>query len=197
MDHIQLTGVLLFVTVLWHAAAFARMGALHSVRPTNWSPRLLILVAATLFWFWLTAGAMYLVHRTSLLRATSFIVGQAGAARGSGLVVFLIGNLLLDWSRRSLGKNLQAAGTPPGAQNTLVTLGPYRTIRHPLYLSELALSLGLGLITGSWVFPALGLILLLLLPSVIATEEAALSRAFGEPWSDYARRTKRMIPGIW
>jgi len=73
----------------------------------------------------------------------------------------------------------------------LVTTGPYRWCRHPLYLSFILIILGLDLMFGS---PA-GILatLLLALPSMIyraRLEEKALADRFGEEWEAYRERTR-------
>jgi protein-S-isoprenylcysteine O-methyltransferase len=85
-----------------------------------------------------------------------------------------------------------------GPQHRLVDSGPYRHVRHPAYLGLLLSMLGLGLCAGHWasLVAAVGLPLAAILHR-IRIEEQALLRHFGPAYVDYARRTKRLVPGIY
>ena len=78
----------------------------------------------------------------------------------------------------------------------LVTRGPYRIVRHPLYLGELTATFGLAL-GAQRVWLALPAWLLCLSVQLVRTryEEQGLRTAFPE-YEEYARRTRRLIPGI-
>lgn len=78
----------------------------------------------------------------------------------------------------------------------LVTTGPYALVRHPLYLAELVSSLGLML---QYVQPWAGLVVaaaFLLQLVRMRFEEIVLAAAY-PAYADYARRTARLIPGVW
>jgi protein-S-isoprenylcysteine O-methyltransferase Ste14 len=80
----------------------------------------------------------------------------------------------------------------------LVETGVYRLIRHPAYLGHLASLLGIGMVLGNWV--SLTALVVLPLAGVwyrIQVEESVLLRHFGPAYRAYARRTKRLLPGIW
>jgi protein-S-isoprenylcysteine O-methyltransferase Ste14 len=84
------------------------------------------------------------------------------------------------------------------ADQTVVSSGPYRLIRHPSYTGMLLLSAGFGLGFHSW--PGLALCVMLPLASAlrrINVEESELTRVLGEPYRVYAEHTKRLIPGVW
>lgn len=78
----------------------------------------------------------------------------------------------------------------------LVTGGPYRLVRHPIYLGEIAGGAGLALHAFSW--PALLIWLLFIALQVrrMAYEEAVLARTFS-PYADYMKETARLIPGVY
>jgi protein-S-isoprenylcysteine O-methyltransferase Ste14 len=90
-----------------------------------------------------------------------------------------------------------AAGTnlPPMLPTTaLVTDGPYRWSRNPLYLAMLTIYLGIAIAAGSlWglvlVVPLFGLIS----ATVIAREERYLERKFGDVYRQYCARVRRWL----
>jgi protein-S-isoprenylcysteine O-methyltransferase Ste14 len=80
----------------------------------------------------------------------------------------------------------------------VVDQGPYRLVRHPGYLGILALFVGAGSATGSWI--AAGVITLLISAAYvyrIRMEETMLTTALGEPYRAYMAHTKRLIPFIY
>jgi protein-S-isoprenylcysteine O-methyltransferase Ste14 len=89
------------------------------------------------------------------------------------------------------------AGTPPEPYKpttAIVTSGPYRVTRNPIYLSFALVQLGIAFWAGS------GWILVLLLPvsvlmnyGVIAREERYLERKFGDEYFNYRRRVRRWM----
>jgi protein-S-isoprenylcysteine O-methyltransferase Ste14 len=83
-------------------------------------------------------------------------------------------------------------------KHAIVDKGIYRIIRHPAYLGHLASLLGMGLVSENWV--SLAVLVVLPLAGIlyrIHVEERALLRHFGPAYHEYARRTNRLLPGIW
>lgn len=81
---------------------------------------------------------------------------------------------------------------------TVIEAGPYRFIRHPSYTGGLITLLGLGLALGNWA----GLAALLACMGFaygyrMSVEEAALVASLGEPYKQYMRRTRRLIPFLF
>lgn len=149
--------------------------------------------ALTAGWFALMAGLVaYLVHPP--LMSWSMVplptwVRWAGVALG-GLTA--LGAL---WVFRSLGRNVTpTVVTRPEA--TLVTHGPYRFIRHPLYVNGALAFVAVSLMSRSWWFAALMVPTLALLSRRTRTEEANLAARFGRAWDEYAARTGRFVPRL-
>ncbi len=77
----------------------------------------------------------------------------------------------------------------------LVTSGPYRLVRHPIYLGFVLLAIGEALAFGSW--PALVIALAGIVPTFAwraRAEEKLLGGSFGERYAVYRARTRLMIP---
>lgn len=76
----------------------------------------------------------------------------------------------------------------------LVTQGPYRLSRNPMYLGFTLLYLGIALLAGSlWPLLFLPLVLLAMHFGVIVREEAYLERRFGDAYREYRRRVNRWL----
>ena len=112
----------------------------------------------------------------------------------SGSLLALAGAALVVRSRAQLGAACSFA--PKADQSTgLVTTGPYRLVRHPIYLGLALLAVGQALAFGSW--PALLIALLGVVPTLAwraRTEEKLLSRTFGESYEVYRQRTRMIVP---
>ncbi len=80
---------------------------------------------------------------------------------------------------------------------TVIEAGPYRYIRHPSYTGALITVLGLGLALGNWT-SILGMLACVGVGYAyrIHVEEAALVGALGEPYTEYQRRTARLVPFV-
>jgi protein-S-isoprenylcysteine O-methyltransferase Ste14 len=122
---------------------------------------------------------------------------QAGwpAVRLLGLALGLAGAALLVWASAALGRFLvhEAAVFQ---DHTLITGGPYRFLRHPIYSGYLALLLGSGV-------GLLNVYLLLLWPLSLLgilvqarSEERLLELKFGPAYRRYAARTGRLLPRL-
>ena len=79
---------------------------------------------------------------------------------------------------------------------TLVKIGAYRYIRHPMYSSLLFLAWGVFFKTPSWPGLLLALAASAALIATARTEEAEDIRFFGEPYRAYMQETKMFIPFI-
>ena len=83
---------------------------------------------------------------------------------------------------------------PHHAVSAVVTSGPYRLTRNPMYLGLALGYLGAGLVLGSW-WPVAGLPVIVLLVDrlVIAREETYLRARFGADYAALCRRTRRWV----
>lgn len=81
--------------------------------------------------------------------------------------------------------------------HTLVTDGPYRVVRHPIYTANFGLLLATGL-AFSRLQPLVIAILVLWIGTVnrMRKEETLLREAFGQEFEDYARRVPALLPRL-
>lgn len=91
----------------------------------------------------------------------------------------------------------QKAGTgvaPTQPTTGLVTHGPYRVTRNPMYVGMAFLYLGLALALGViWSLALLPVVLAIVDRLVIAPEERYLEAKFGEKYREYKRRVRRWL----
>jgi protein-S-isoprenylcysteine O-methyltransferase Ste14 len=121
---------------------------------------------------------------------------------GARTVVFLVGLLLmiagmvLRWySIRVLGNSFTCeVATRPGQQ--VVEAGPYQWVRHPSYTGSLLTVLGMLLCLCNVVSLAALIVAVAGYANRIRVEERALANDLGDPYRDYMRRTKRLIPFV-
>jgi protein-S-isoprenylcysteine O-methyltransferase Ste14 len=113
----------------------------------------------------------------------------------AGLVLMLAGMALRWYSIRVLGTSFTCeVSTRPGQQ--VVESGPYRWVRHPSYTGGLLTVLGVLVCCCN---PASLVALIVAIAGYayrIRVEERALARDLGPAYSDYMRRTKRLIPFV-
>jgi protein-S-isoprenylcysteine O-methyltransferase Ste14 len=115
----------------------------------------------------------------------------------AGIVLALLGVALRQYAIRCLGRYFtRAVAVHPG--QVVVQQGPYRYIRHPAYSGTLLTVFGLGLALTNWA-SLLALVLCTLAGHLyrIDVEERALRAALGQPYEDYMRHTKRLIPFVY
>lgn len=135
--------------------------------------------------------------------ALSFVLPQA-AIRWHRTWVFSLGILLMlaglafRFYAMSLLGRFFTYDVAVHAGQTIIEAGPYRYIRHPSYTGALITLIGLGLALGNWA----GLLVLLTCMGIayayrMSVEEAALSTTLGEPYKQYMRRTRRLIPFLF
>ena len=131
---------------------------------------------------------------TASLKSSAWQFGPTGLA---GPIVMWTGLAVRIWAIVVLGRSFRTTVEVDTGQQ-VVDRGPYRWVRHPSYTGILLLMAGLSLVYGNW--PALAVLLVLpagVLIHRIFVEEAALTEVIGRAYTDYAARTKRLVPGVW
>jgi protein-S-isoprenylcysteine O-methyltransferase Ste14 len=114
-----------------------------------------------------------------------------------GLVVEVAFLALFHASHRWLGRNWSV--TLEIRQNhRLVTDGPYRYVRHPMYSSFWLWAIAQALLLPNWVAGLAGLVGVgLLYFGRVGAEEAMMEKSFGDEYRNYAARTGRVFPRVF
>jgi protein-S-isoprenylcysteine O-methyltransferase Ste14 len=119
-----------------------------------------------------------------------------GWTRWAGVALGLLTVPAARWVFTSLGRNVSETVLTK-SHHALVTTGPYRWIRHPLYTTGIALVLAIGLMAASWFILLFGLVTLASMRFVvIPLEERELLMKFGDAYRAYMQRTGRLLPRV-
>ncbi|MFX0013420.1 MAG: isoprenylcysteine carboxylmethyltransferase family protein [Promethearchaeota archaeon] len=115
--------------------------------------------------------------------------------RWIGIILTILG-MCLDFSTQLyLGRNYSTL-LYIREEQSLITKGPYRYIRHPMYTALITAGVGMSLLAANWYFglPFIATIVVIILR--IKKEEEVMIGKFGDEYIQYMKRTKRFIPFI-
>jgi len=115
--------------------------------------------------------------------------------QGIGLAVFLLGLALAVWARVYLGRNWGGPMTRKD-EPELVTTGPYRTIRHPIYTGIILATVGTTIAVSLYWLIAVVVLGAYFIYSAV-TEERYLAETFPDTYPGYKRSTKMLVPFIF
>jgi protein-S-isoprenylcysteine O-methyltransferase Ste14/uncharacterized membrane protein YdjX (TVP38/TMEM64 family) len=132
----------------------------------------------------------------------SLMIAFVGSAEGPvalplaicGCILAVVGSIVVVLSRRELGSAWSFAPMV-GQSSGLVTSGPYRIVRHPIYLGLSLLAIGQAVAFAGW--PAIAAVFLAIVPTFLwraRAEETLLTRTHGDRYDQYRGETKLMIP---
>jgi len=112
-----------------------------------------------------------------------------------GFVVSLIGEAFRLWGVSVAGSETRTTGAVGGT--FLVVTGAFAYVRNPLYLGNILLYLGIGIMSMA-LFPYLQIVALAFFyfqyRIIIAQEEEYLVKTFGSQYDDYKKNVPRLIP---
>lgn len=135
--------------------------------------------------------AFLLFSRVAAFRRLVEMTASSLTVRIIGLLLCVLGMAFAVWARVSLGRNWGAPMTLSEGHE-LVTSGPYRLVRHPIYSGLLLAMLGSAPTIGVfWVLlPACGIYLVF----SAKAEERLMAAQFPNQYPDYKKKTKMIVP---
>lgn len=172
----------------------------------------LILIAWALFWvYWLISATgakpgarnrrarpagLLIVAGVLVLRAlhAGGYVLQGPVLQALGTVLFAAGLGLAVWARAHLGRNWGMPMTHK-QEPELVTSGPYRLVRHPIYTGILLAMLGTALTVNVYwllLFVVMGAYFIY----SARVEEGIMTSSFPDAYPSYREKTKMLIPFV-
>ncbi len=181
--------------VLFEIGVHGYYGAKRDIhRPEGISKRARVerIFAFPMFLAAMTAIVLYLF--SSLL--DDFNAHFPVALRWVGVLIYFVGDCILVLGHLSLGDNWSLN---PEIKNghTLVTLGIYRWIRHPIYTAYIMMGLGFLLSSTNLLVGSIPLIPSAIICLVrIKPEEKMMLEKFGDEYKEYMQRTGSLLPRI-
>jgi protein-S-isoprenylcysteine O-methyltransferase Ste14 len=124
----------------------------------------------------------------------AYLVTYPAWVRWCGAALLLGGITLLGLSHYHLGKSFHSLVMTKDEQ-TLVDTGPYRWIRHPIYVAFIFNYVGGGLLAANLVLTFVPVLFFgILVAKRVGKEEQVLMDHFGQQYEEYMARTGRFIP---
>lgn len=115
--------------------------------------------------------------------------------RWSGVALGFVCLPLVYWLFSSIGINITQT-VETRADHQLVTSGPYRYVRHPLYTVGIMMFFALALMAANWFIAVATSIVLVMLLVRLPKEEAKLIERFGDDYRQYMQRTGKLLPRL-
>jgi protein-S-isoprenylcysteine O-methyltransferase Ste14 len=199
----QTTYGIIILVLLGFLVAVKRVATGSILEKPEGSPFLVVVNSFNLFFMLIAnplALIMLIIRRVDAVDPTHLTISAAWLVTGletGGMALCAAGYLLMAWALLSLRSNYQLGGNSPRLDDKMVINGPYQLVRHPMYLAAVIISLGLACLIQSLAYLSVFCIYLVLIVFLIPVEEQRLLRAYGDQYSDYQGKVKRLIPGIY
>lgn len=124
----------------------------------------------------------------------SFSLNFDFSSRIIGLFSVYFGVIIILWTNISLDRNFSTT-LVVRADHKLITKGPYKYIRHPMYSGITFWIVGMLFVSDNWFFLIiLPIYITLIMGFRMIKEEKMLESKFGVEYENYKKRTKRFIP---
>ena len=137
-------------------------------------------------WLLSDRGRIFAFLRTPFISQTDATYWIAAAITATGLLFSV-------WARRHIGRNWSGSVTIK-ADHELITTGPYRITRHPIYTGLLLAFAGNALVVGELRGLIAFAIAFAALWRKLRLEERFMRDQFGQAYLDYSRRVSAIVP---
>lgn len=114
-----------------------------------------------------------------------------------GFAIVVLGEAIRFWGVSIVGSETRTTGTVGGTY--LITNGPFAYVRNPLYLGNMLMYAGVGVMSMAlfpWLFVGAMVWFFLQYAMIVSTEEEYLAERFGEAYEHYRRHVRRFVPRL-
>ena len=115
--------------------------------------------------------------------------------RWGGTLPLVLGGTWMIWALQHIGRNLTIS-IETKADHALITSGPYRWVRHPLYSGGMVESVGVCLMMANWFVALCAGVFWTMIAVRTPMEEQKLIETFGNEYRGYMERVGRFMPKI-
>lgn len=190
----RILAAIIFVACLSISLYHRRKADKRSGEKVSWQdeglPMILALrIGGLLLWF---SAIGYLIYPPLLAWSK---VGLPDWARWFGVGLGIVCAGLTYWLFSSIGQGISPT-VATRTEHQLVTSGPYRWVRHPLYTVGSLNFIALALMADSWFIAAMAVLAFVLLAMRTPNEEAHLIEKFGDEYRAYMKRTGAYLPKL-
>jgi protein-S-isoprenylcysteine O-methyltransferase Ste14 len=158
-------------------------------REGKWS----LLLRPIVFLCMLASIILYLVSPEG---SSCLVVTLPGQLRWFGAGLGIVSLPLLFWVHHTL-REYWSTALQLRKSHSLITSGPYRWIRHPMYSALMLCFVGLSLVSAVWPFILLVFLSILFFCRVVGREETMMIEQFGNEYRAYMKRTGRFLPRLF
>jgi protein-S-isoprenylcysteine O-methyltransferase Ste14 len=122
-------------------------------------------------------------------------IGLPESIRWLGVGIGLLCIFGIYWLFSSIGVNISPTSATR-QQHRLITNGPYRWVRHPLYTVGSSMFIAFGMMADNWFIAALGALAFIGMAIRTPKEESNLIEKFGDEYREYMKHTGRFFPRL-
>ena len=148
-----------------------------------------IKIGGLLLWF---SPLVYLLNPSWMAWSKT---GLPDWVRWLGVGIGILCVAMIYWLFSSIGNSISPTSATR-KQHRLVTSGPYRWVRHPLYTVGSSLFIAFGMMADNWFIAILGVLAFIAMASRTPKEEANLIEKFGDEYREYMKHTGRYLPKL-
>jgi len=154
--------------------------------------------ALTAYWiyaYWILFAIAIVLSRDLILK---YKINSSEYTLYLGFALFLIGVSLAVWAATTLSIKVarRIPEVSPSEKNQLIIKEPYRIVRHPIYLGEFLVILGVFLISGVIAILIQFILKAIFINSVIAWEEKEMKNRFGKNIKNI-KKFPKLFPIFW
>jgi protein-S-isoprenylcysteine O-methyltransferase Ste14 len=149
-----------------------------------------------LYWILSVIGALLIVFAVHFPTFSIPLIQSSPTLHLSGFLVAVLGLCIAIWARITLGKNWSSRVTFK-EKHELITTGPYRWVRHPIYTGITTMCLGTAIYFGVLIGFIAMIFFFLSFWIKSKQEEALMIKHFPKEYKNYKKNTKAIIPFIY